>query len=96
MKLLRYGQTGKEPPGTLDAAGRIRDLSNIIGDVVGASLFRDFLERLGQFDLSALPVVEGSPKLGIGPTQRSRMIAVRPDREDLIREASRLDGRDFL
>jgi hypothetical protein len=30
MKLLRYGQSGEEKPGLLDADGAIRDLSAIL------------------------------------------------------------------
>jgi 2,4-didehydro-3-deoxy-L-rhamnonate hydrolase len=38
MKLLRYGDAGIEKPGVLDASGRIRDLSGVIGDVDGGSI----------------------------------------------------------
>ena len=30
MKLVRYGQAGKEKPGLIDAAGKIRDLSKVV------------------------------------------------------------------
>ena len=33
MKLLRYGPLGQEKPGTLDAEGRIRDLSGVVADI---------------------------------------------------------------
>ena len=38
MKLLRYGKPGKEKPGLLDGAGRIRDLSGHIDDVAGVAI----------------------------------------------------------
>ena len=33
MKLLRYGDPGREKPGLLDSDGSIRDLSGVIADV---------------------------------------------------------------
>jgi len=64
MKLLRFGNPGAEKPGALDTAGSIRDLSGVVGDIAGAALLPDSLERLRQIDLKTLPLVEGSPRLG--------------------------------
>ena len=33
MKLVRYGQPGKEKPGLIDADGRLRDLSGVVKDL---------------------------------------------------------------
>jgi 2-keto-4-pentenoate hydratase/2-oxohepta-3-ene-1,7-dioic acid hydratase in catechol pathway len=64
MKLLRYGERGLEKPGILDAQGRIRDLSKIIDDLSGEALGRESLSRIKALDLSALPLVEGSLRIG--------------------------------
>ena len=64
MKLLRYGQTGQEKPAILGADGRIRDLSAVIGDLSGEALGRESLSRIKALDLAALPLVEGSPRIG--------------------------------
>jgi len=64
MKLLRYGQAGREKPGLLDANGSIRDLSGVIPDVGGDTLLPDSLARLRQLDTSTLPKVEGTPRIG--------------------------------
>ena len=32
MKLVRYGELGRERPGILDAGGKIRDLSGMVED----------------------------------------------------------------
>jgi 2-keto-4-pentenoate hydratase/2-oxohepta-3-ene-1,7-dioic acid hydratase in catechol pathway len=64
MKLLRYGEIGQEKPGILDANGRIRDLSRVIDDVAGDALGPDGLSRIKELDLGALPLVEGSPRIG--------------------------------
>ncbi|QYZ70570.1 fumarylacetoacetate hydrolase family protein [Neotabrizicola shimadae] len=62
MKLLRYGPRGAEKPGVLDAAGQIRDLSGIVGDISGEVLTR--LGDLKHLDVEGLPLVEGNPRLG--------------------------------
>ena len=69
MKLLRYGHPGQEKPGTLDAQGRVRDLSTVIDDVAGTALQPATLARLRALDLATLPLVEGLPQrdLRLGP-----------------------------
>jgi len=64
MKLLRYGPTGQEKPGLLDAAGTIRDLSTVVPDIAGATLGPSGLAKLKSLDPMALPAVTGSPRLG--------------------------------
>ena len=39
MKLVRYGQPGKEKPGLIDSNGQLRDLSQTIADI-GPALAR--------------------------------------------------------
>ena len=46
MKLLRYGPKGQEKPGILDAQGRIRDLSGVVGDIDGSTIGADGLAKL--------------------------------------------------
>jgi ureidoglycolate lyase len=64
MKLLRYGPKGQEKPGLLDAQGKIRDLSGVVGDIDGATLTDASLAKLRALDPASLPVVEGNPRLG--------------------------------
>ncbi len=64
MKLLRFGEAGAEKPGLLDSDGNIRDLSAHIDDVAGANLSPDALAKLSQIDVSSLPLVDGSPRIG--------------------------------
>jgi 2,4-diketo-3-deoxy-L-fuconate hydrolase len=62
MKLLRYGAPGAEKPGLLDADGRVRDLSAIVGDIAGKTLLPDGIQALQNLDIAALPLVEGMPQ----------------------------------
>lgn len=64
MKLLRYGQPGEERPGTIDAQGKLRDLSGVISDIGGKALLPESLNKLRQLDPTSLPLVEGNPRLG--------------------------------
>ena len=64
MKLLRYGAPGHEKPGMLDADGKMRDLSQIVHDIGGATLLPDGLARLAKIDPKTLPLVPGNPRLG--------------------------------
>ncbi|PWK59998.1 fumarylacetoacetate hydrolase family protein [Aminobacter sp. AP02] len=64
MKLLRYGEKGRERPGLLDHDGRIRDLSDHIDDVAGEALAPATLARIMALDTRSLPLVDGTPRLG--------------------------------
>ena len=64
MKLLRYGDIGAEKPGILDTNGAIRDLSAIIEDIDGTRLSPQSLDRIAALDISALPIVDGNPRIG--------------------------------
>ena len=64
MKLLRYGDAGRERPGLLDADGRMRDLSSVVPDIAGDTLLPENLARLRDTDGSGLPDVPGNPRIG--------------------------------
>ncbi|NDU99802.1 fumarylacetoacetate hydrolase family protein [Pseudoroseicyclus tamaricis] len=64
MKLLRYGEPGAEKPGMLGPDGEIRDISSLVPDLSGDALTPEGLARIAGADVSSLPLVEGSPRLG--------------------------------
>ncbi len=64
MKLVRFGAKERERPGLVDADGHIRDLSDHVPDLRDDILGRERLRRLAALDERALPLVEGSPRLG--------------------------------
>ncbi|PVM84498.1 ureidoglycolate lyase [Caulobacter radicis] len=64
MKLLRYGEPGRERPGLLDADGRIRALPEAMGDLGGERLTANGLAAIAALDPATLPLVEGQPRLG--------------------------------
>lgn len=64
MKLIRHGKPGEERPGLIDAAGRMRDLGEIVPDIAGEALASDYLEKLAALDAEALPLVPAGTRLG--------------------------------
>jgi 2-keto-4-pentenoate hydratase/2-oxohepta-3-ene-1,7-dioic acid hydratase in catechol pathway len=64
MKLVRYGQPGREKPGIVGADGRIRDLSRIVKDIDGAMLADGGLAKIKKAKLERLKPVPGKPRLG--------------------------------
>jgi 2-keto-4-pentenoate hydratase/2-oxohepta-3-ene-1,7-dioic acid hydratase in catechol pathway len=64
MKLVRFGEAGREKPGLLDDGGQIRDLSGVVPDISAETLASGALARLKQADLNALPVAPDGQRLG--------------------------------
>jgi len=64
MKLLRFGPSGQERPGLLEANGRLRDLSGVIPDLAGDALVPASIDRLRTIDPATLPAVDGTPRIG--------------------------------
>lgn len=64
MKLLRFGERGRERPGMLDRNGHIRDLSAVIDDLADGTLTPEGLARLRDLDPESLPQVQGEPRIG--------------------------------
>ncbi len=76
MKLLRYGPAGFEKPGVLDAAGKIRDLSTVVYQIDSQHLAQRELKRLSQVTIDSLPLVPGSPRLGVPYIGIGKFIAI--------------------
>lgn len=64
MKLVRYGRTGAEKPGLVDAEGKLRDLSRVVKDITPDTLQPSALKRLRALKPARLPLVKGKPRLG--------------------------------
>ena len=79
MKLLRYGPPGVEKPGILDDRGRIRELDGEIGDINPETISPHALDRLRQLDHNDLPVVSGTPRIGVPLAGIGKIVAVAED-----------------
>jgi 2,4-didehydro-3-deoxy-L-rhamnonate hydrolase len=76
MKLVRYGNPGKEKPGLIDADGKLRDLSKHVKDIDGAALGDAALAKLRKLDPAKLPLVKGKPRLGCPVAQVGKLVAI--------------------
>ncbi len=88
MKLLRYGPLGSEKPGLLDSNGTIRDLSACTADIGGQTLLPQSLMELAALDIAALPIVEGSPRLGACVGNIGKFLCIGLNYSDHIAESS--------
>jgi 2-keto-4-pentenoate hydratase/2-oxohepta-3-ene-1,7-dioic acid hydratase in catechol pathway len=64
MKLLRFGPSGSEKPGLLDAEGQIRDLSGMIDDIADDVLSAEGLAKIAAIDPSTLPLAPAGSRYG--------------------------------
>lgn len=76
MKLLRYGPVGRERPGVLDGQGKIRDLSGRCADIGPEQLQPASLAALAALDPTTLPLVPGSPRLGLPFNGTRKFVAI--------------------
>ncbi len=76
MKLVRYGNAGKEKPGLIDADGKLRDLSGTIADIGPGQLGDAALAKLRKLKTDKLPLVKGSPRMGCPVTGVGKFIAI--------------------
>ena len=76
MKLLRHGPVGRERPGALDAEGRMRDLSLLIGDFTPEWMARDKLQALSAIDLTRMPLVPEGTRLGVPVAGIRQFVAI--------------------
>jgi len=76
MKLVRFGNSGQERPGLIDAGGALRDLGGVVADIDAAAISQAGLERLRALDSSALPVVEQPVRFGPPVAGTRQFIAI--------------------
>lgn len=87
MKLVRYGNPGKEKPGLIDAQGQLRDLSKIVPDITPALLSDAALKKIAKLDASKLPAVKGKPRMGCPVSGIRKFIAIGLNYSDHAAEA---------
>ena len=89
MRLVRFGEIGKERPGLLDAGDRVRDLSGKIDDLDGAALSPASLRALAALDPADLPLVDEGIRFGAPVVGTRNFIAVGLNYADHAAEAGR-------
>ena len=87
MKLCRYGKTGLEKPGMIDAEGRLRDLSKVIEHIDHNTIGPRGLKMLAKIKPETLTVVPGNPRLGVPYTGIGKFVAIGLNFSDHARES---------
>ena len=88
MKLVRYGQPGKEKPGLIDAAGKLRDLSGVVSDIGPEQLSDKVLAKFAKLKTDKLPLVKGKPRMGCPVSHVPKFIAIGLNYADHAAEAN--------
>lgn len=88
MKLVRYGEAGKEKPGVLDAQGAIRDLTGIVKDIDAAALSAEGMAKIKGAKLESLPKVSGTPRLGSPIANVPKLICIGLNYADHAKESN--------
>jgi len=82
MRFVRFGHRGSERPGLIDDDNRIRDLSEHVSSLSGASLDPDELAACGRLDPASLPLVPEGVRL-CRPVQKiGKIVGIGPNYHD--------------
>ncbi|MCC4831825.1 fumarylacetoacetate hydrolase family protein [Shewanella sp. 10N.7] len=76
MKLMRVGKPGQEVPAILDNDGVIRDLSAHVSDIDGNLFADDSVKAIAKLDLSTLPAIDRSIRVGPAVSKVGKFICV--------------------
>lgn len=76
MKLVRYGNPGKEKPGLIDSEGKLRDLSAVVPDLGPGQLGATVMNKLRKLKADKLPRVRGKPRFGCPVAGVGKFIAI--------------------
>ncbi len=87
MKLVRYGNPGKEKPGIYDCDGQLRDLSAVVKDIGPDQLSDAALAKLRKLDPLKLPRVKGTPRIACPIANVGKFIAIGLNYSDHAAEA---------
>jgi 2-keto-4-pentenoate hydratase/2-oxohepta-3-ene-1,7-dioic acid hydratase in catechol pathway len=77
-----------EKPGLLDAKGAIRDLSGHVADISPQTVTAASLTRLAALNSDELPLVRGSPRLGVPVKGIGKFLAIGLNYADHAKEAN--------
>jgi 2-keto-4-pentenoate hydratase/2-oxohepta-3-ene-1,7-dioic acid hydratase in catechol pathway len=87
MRLCRYGKAGYEKPGLVDGEGRVHDLSKVVDSIGPNELSPRGLKMLSRLKPESLPLVNGSPRLGVPYVGIGKFVAIGLNYSDHAKEA---------
>jgi len=86
MKLLRFGDKGREKPAVLDKNNKIRDISSHIKDLNPDYLNFETLSKLKNLDLTKLPEITNSVRIGACINKPGKFLAIGLNYSDHAKE----------
>src|SRR5215212_6733287 len=87
MKLVRFGQAGREKPGIVDGDGAIRDLSSVVPDIAGDALSSAGLRKIAGAKINDLPLAPKGSRTGPCVAGTRNFIAIGLNYSDHAAEA---------
>ncbi len=87
MKLCRYGKSGFEKPGMIDADGELRDLSKVVGNIGPNEISPRGLKNLARIKPESLPIVVGAQRMGVPYVGIGKFVAIGLNYSDHAKEA---------
>lgn len=87
MKLVRYGEKGREKPGIVDASGALRDISGIVADITPTFLASPFYGELRRMDPASFPLVSDNVRYGVPVSHVGKFVCVGLNYADHAKEA---------
>jgi 2-keto-4-pentenoate hydratase/2-oxohepta-3-ene-1,7-dioic acid hydratase in catechol pathway len=87
MKLVRFGEKGRERPGLIAASGAIHDVSSHVEDYRPETLGMELIRSLSAIDLATCPVVPPGIRLGAPLARTGHFIAIGLNYADHAAEA---------
>src|SRR5258708_21225082 len=88
MKLVRYGEAGKEKLGIVEAQGAIGDLSGVVKDIDAATVSPEGIAKLKGVNVDSLPRVSGNPRLGSPIANVPKLICIGLNYADHAKESN--------
>ena len=88
MKFLRVGKKGNEKPAVLDKDGKIRDISSQVKDLNPDYLNFDSLSKFQSTDLSSLPELSPTERIGSCITKPGKFVAIGLNFSDHAKESN--------
>ncbi|CVI63517.1 fumarylacetoacetate hydrolase family protein (plasmid) [Agrobacterium leguminum] len=76
MKLVRFGEKGRERPGVVATDGSFRDVSSIVDDFSPETLSGELLRKLRSINLDAFPKVPASTRIAAPLSRTGHFIAI--------------------
>jgi 2-keto-4-pentenoate hydratase/2-oxohepta-3-ene-1,7-dioic acid hydratase in catechol pathway len=89
VRLVRFGERGRERPGLVDGSQVVRDVSELVHDWVPELLTPEHLARIAALDLRDFPAVSAHTRLGVPLKGVGKLIGIGMNYRDFAEHGKR-------